>query len=294
MAKYKYPQFTQKELDTMIKESTTYYQGGLSMNRPPDYTQLTGKSLTLRFDNGTTLYYSFQDTHNLTWKDSEFGQPKSERYDALTVDDNTIFFEHIIEGSRPQQAHIIVMDTATKLVTIFFTQLGNQYSTREVDRDIVFGYIDDGGEAPTARHSMTKDLIGKSIIWNYGPNFTIQHIYASEWYSCFADFQTFYGGQLLDSPSNYVKINDHIYIYSWMEAEGAGIQGFVLMNLHTMHDVGCFFGINGDSKFECYTFGAVGTYVGQLANLTFPTDSLNELPWPPVRPQEQQKEGQDA
>jgi hypothetical protein len=293
VGKFKYPQFTPAELDTIIKESTTYYQGGLSLNRPPYYEDFAGEKLILRCDNGTVLYYSFQDAHTLTWTDTEDGEPRQERYDALKADENIIFFEHIIEGSRPQQARMVVLDTDTHLVTVFFSQIGNQFSTREVDRDIVFGYADTGVDAPTERHSMTRDLIGKSIIWTYGPTFSIQHIYASEWYSCFADFKTFYGGTLLDSPSNYVKINDHIYIYSWMEAEGAGIQGFALMNLHTMHDVGCFFGINGDSKFECYTFGAVGEYVGQLTNLSFPTECLQNHDWPPVRPQAH-KEGETA
>ncbi|MDR0999943.1 MAG: molybdenum cofactor biosynthesis F family protein [Clostridiales bacterium] len=279
MALNLYPQFTAEEIDEIVRQSTDYIHGGLEKMRPPYYEKLTGTRLTLRFDNGRALYYSFSDAHTLTWSD-DAGEPKEEYYDALEADDGIIFFEHIVKGTSPQQARMIVLDTHEKLVTAFFAQIGNEVSTREVDRDIVFGYIDDGGYHEK-RHSLTTDLVGRSIVWTYSPEFAIQHIYASQWYSCFVDFNTFYGGNLLSSPCNYVKINDHVYIYSWVETEGAGVQGFVLMNLFDMHDVGCFFGINGSSKFECYTFGATGEYVGQLASLHIPNDMNKDYSWPP-------------
>ncbi|MCE5342842.1 MAG: molybdenum cofactor biosynthesis F family protein [Eubacteriales bacterium] len=290
MAKHLYPQFTPDEVDRILRESKPYNVGGLSANRPVFYEELAGKRLTIRYDDGLVLHYAFQDAHTLTWQKNEGDQPAQEYYEALKADDNIVFFEHIVEGSRPQEARMVVWDTDTNQVTTFFASIGNDFSTREVDRDIVFGFVDDGGEAPQARHSLTEDLVGRSFIWTYSPSFTIQHIYASKWYSCFVDFNTFYGGQLLDSPCNYVKINDHIYIYSWVETEGAGIQGFALMNLHTMHDVGCFFGINAGSRLECYTFGATGEYAGQLTNLNIPNDVTMDFPWPPARP-ETEKEG---
>jgi hypothetical protein len=281
MAVNLYPQFTLAELDEIVRQSAEYTHGGLDKMRPPWYEKLTGKQLTLRFNDGRVLYYSFSDKHTLTWKSDDAGEPKEEYYDAHEVDDGIIFFVHIIKGTSPQKANMIVIDTGAKLVTAFFAQIGNEVSTREVDRDIVFGYVDDGGTPPANRHSLTRDLVGRSIVWTYSPEFCIQHIYASQWYSCFVDFSTFYGGALLSSPCNYVKINDHVYIYSWVETEGAGVQGFALMNLFDMHDVGCFFGINGGSKFECYTFGATGEYVGQLANLHIPNDMNKEYSWPP-------------
>ncbi|MDR1531618.1 MAG: molybdenum cofactor biosynthesis F family protein [Clostridiales bacterium] len=281
MAKSIYPEFTAEEIDAIVKESTEYNTGGLAAMRPPFYEGLAGKSLTLRYDNGVTLYYEFEDAHTLRWKNSEAGSSHAEYYEALTADDNVIFFVHTVAGTSPRQARMTVLETDTRLVTTFFAKIGNEISTREVDRDIVFGYIE-GGEAPEVRHSLTTELVGRSIVWTYSPSFSIQHIYASKWYSAFVDFNTFYGGMLLSSPCNYVKINDHVYIYSWVETEGAGIQGFALMNLFDMHDVGCFFGINGSGRFECYTFGAIGEYVGQLTNLDIPNDQGIDYPWPPM------------
>ncbi|MDR1766792.1 MAG: hypothetical protein LBR77_12145 [Lachnospiraceae bacterium] len=197
-------------------------------------------------------------------------------YEALQVDDGVFLLVYVLAHTRPRRAHVVSLDLKQGLATVFFCRIGNGVSTREVHRDIVFGYVSmfDGQPysvcpedvAPTARHSLTTDIVGAGIIWTYSPTFSIQHIYGSQWHSCFVDFNTFYGGLVLASPANYVKLNDHIYIYSWLEVGGAGVQGFALMNLYTMHDVGCFFGINGSSQFECYTFGAFGKHVGTLAN----------------------------
>ncbi|MDR1061995.1 MAG: molybdenum cofactor biosynthesis F family protein [Clostridiales bacterium] len=213
------------------------------------------------------------------------GELHSEYYEALEADDGVILLVHTLSGTSPQEARMVTLELGTGLATAFFARIGNEVSAREVDRDIAFGYIDDGSGAPApeARHGLTTELVGRSIVWTYSPQFSIQHIYASKWYSAFVDFNTFYGGMLLSSPCNYVKISDHVYIYSWVETEGAGVQGFALMNLHSMHDVGCFFGINGSGKFECYTFGAVGEYVGQLANFDLPNDQRADYPWPPAR-----------
>jgi hypothetical protein len=281
VAKFTYPQFTKDEVGNIVRESVPYNVGGLSLYRPPFYGKLAGKKMTLKYDNGRTLNYEFHDQHSLDW--TENGKAHEEYYEALTADENVVLIVHTVKDTFPLQALITVLEMDTHLVTTFFCKIGNDVSTREVDRDIVFGYMDGSSSAPSSRHSLTTELVGRSIIWTYSPTFSIQHIYASKWYSCFVDYNTFYGGTLLSAPCNYVKINDHIYIYSWVETEGAGVQGFALMNLFEMHDVGCFFGINGSSRFECYTFGANGKNVGQLTNFDLPNDCKVDAPWPPVR-----------
>ncbi|MDR1570666.1 MAG: molybdenum cofactor biosynthesis F family protein [Oscillospiraceae bacterium] len=285
MARYTYPQFTAAEIGELVAARSDYNTGGLATSRPPFYEGLAGKRLKLVYDGGRKLDYDFLSAHELTWSDGQ-GNPRAEYYEALSADDSVILLVHTVKGSFPHEAYITTLELDARRVTTFFSKIGNDVSTREVDRDIVFGYIDDEGDSPSTRHELTDELVGKSIIWTYGPGFSIQHIYASKWYSAFVDFNTSYGGLLLSSPCNYVKINDHMYIYSWVETEGAGVQGFALMNLWTLHDVGCFFGINGSSQFECYTFGAVGKMAGQLANLAIPNDMRADMPWPPAMPGE--------
>lgn len=283
MEVYKYPQFTEDEIIELVHSRADYNTGGLSFNRPPFYEGFIGKAFSIVLDNGNIFDYTFEDIHTLRWSMPGRIDVSEEYYDALKADEEVILLVHIIKGSRPQQSRIISIDLETKLVTAFLCKIGNEVSTREVDRDIVFGYLLGEGEPPAERHSITTELVGKSILWTYTPEFTIQHLYASPSYSCFVDFNTFYGGLVLSSPTNYVKLNDHIYIYSWIETEGAGVQGFALMNLHEMHDVGCFFGINGSSQFECYTFGAIGNYVGQLSNSDLYLDNNDDGRLKPYR-----------
>ena len=271
MARFFYPQYTVEEIGKIVEDSPGWRESTLTHHRPPFYEGLAGRTLTLTMDEGGPVHYVFADAHTLTWRRRPGGQPRQEYYEALEVDEGIVLLVHILRGTLPQQAWLSVLDFPAGLVTTFFCQIGNDISTREVDRDIVFGVIE-GGPAAAARHSLTTELVGRSILWNYTPNFSIQHIYASQYYSVFADINTFYGCMLLGSPCNYVKISDHVYIYSWVETEGAGIQGFALMNLHRMHDVGCFFGINGGGRFECCTFGAKGRCVGQLTNFDVPYD----------------------
>ena len=174
MAKHLYPQFTVEEIDRIIRESKPYNVGGLGGNRPPLCGELIGQTVTFRYDNGTVLIYEFKDLNTLTWRHAGCAETKEEYYEALKPDEHVVFFEHIVEGSRPQEARMVVWDTDTRLVTTFFVRIGNEFSTREVDRDIVFGYADDGGAAPAERQSLTEDLVGRSIIWTYSPSFTIQ------------------------------------------------------------------------------------------------------------------------
>ena len=54
-----------------------------------------------------------------------------------------------------------------------------------------------------------------------------------------------------------MKINDHIYIFSWLE-KIAGVQGFCVENLDRLYHVGGFFGIGPDDLPECYTMAAYG------------------------------------
>ena len=59
------------------------------------------------------------------------------------------------------------------------------------------------------------------------------------------------------NPADYVKINDHMYIFSFVEERQAGTQGFFLINMELLHDVGSFFGVQAHGM-ECCTFGAKG------------------------------------
>ena len=211
MATFHYTPLTAEEIDAIVKNTAVYNTGGLDKSRPAFDDRLIGRSMTIKYDNGVTLNYMFNSLHSLTWWEGDSEELHMEYYECLAGDDEVLQVTHLRKGTSPQQAIITVLDLETRLVTTFFSKFGNDFSAREVDRDIVFGYIDEAGkDAPEARHSMTTDLVGKSIIWTYHDDFVIQHVYTSPIYSCFIDYSTFYGGVMIPAACNYVKINDHM------------------------------------------------------------------------------------
>ncbi|GHU09393.1 hypothetical protein FACS189431_7380 [Alphaproteobacteria bacterium] len=64
-------------------------------------------------------------------------------------------------------------------------------------------------------------------------------------------------------PCRYVKIRDGIYLVSWIEIRSQGIQGVLLFNTKTMHDVGTCHGMTHDHSFEFNTFGVESRYGGR-------------------------------
>jgi hypothetical protein len=274
MATFHYTPLTAEQIGEIVKDTKVYNAGALDKSRPAFDDRLIGKRLDIQYDNGLRLNYIFDSLHSLTWWTEDSSELHMEYYECLAADENILQVTHLRKGTFPQQSVILAIDLDTRLVTTFFCQFGNEFAAREVTRDIVFGYlIEEGKEAPEERHSLTSDLVGRSIIWTYHSDFIIQHVYTSPYYSAFMDFSTFYGGVMIPAPCSYVKLNDHVYIYSWVETEASGTQGFCLMNLFTMHDVGCFFGINMQDHFEFYTFGATGEFAGQLVNFNFPVET---------------------
>ena len=76
-----YRQFTEEDVDRIVRESTEYWKGGLSANRPPFETCMAGKELKLCFDERGPIQYRFEDEHKLTWTDEEQTEPKEEYYE---------------------------------------------------------------------------------------------------------------------------------------------------------------------------------------------------------------------
>lgn len=103
-------------------------------------------------------------------------------------------------------------------------------------------------------------MVGKSILWTYHDkeDVRIRHIYTAPLYYTYIMKQ----GEkrwVASNPADYIKINDHMYIFTFVEERQAGTQGFFLINTETLHDVGSFFGVQA-TGLECCTFGAKGEW----------------------------------
>ena len=249
-----------EEVQKLFDESTpeTYASGGLG-NGPYALLpaeSLVGRDFTFRFDTHETISYHFTGLHELHVEQGELNQDVF--YQGHELEPGVYFFVHIIKGSTPPAFKVVVADTNTGLVTLTDAHFGNGIEAREVTRDFYFGKIVGDYPYPEELHGFTSDLVGKAIYWTYKePMPPLKHIYASEFfYTCVIAVGDYCW--MASNPADYIKINDHLYIFTFMEERQAGTQGFFLINIDTLHDVGCFCGINGDEQFECYTVGAKG------------------------------------
>lgn len=275
----RWPHLTKEEVQQIFDASAPekYGFGGMSFGdyMPPFCDELAGRTLTFTFASDAygkgparRLTYGFDGQHALRWDEMPTSGSDTcddplthaEYYQCMKSEEGVYFFNHVIKGSRPGQFRLFVIDLNTGLVTMDDSRLGNDAEPREVARTWYFGRIEGYGDGTAPLHHFTGDLVGKAIKWTYHLDQPpIKHIYSTElFYSYYMQF----GDRvwMASNPADYVKINDHLYIFSFLEERQTGCQGFFLINIEELHDVGAFTGINGNTEFECYSVGAKGEW----------------------------------
>lgn len=272
----RWPSLTREEVQKLFDEAPPkkYAHGGLGEGEymPPYSDALTGKSYVLQFEDYPAVTYSFNSIHELTMTE---GKNSYTDYALVHEAEPGLFFiHHAIKGTNPPRVNTVILDLNTGLVTLCRAEVGNEVEAREMSHKFYFGKIAGYDSYPEEIHHFTSDLVGKAIYWTYheGKMPPLKHIYSSElYYSYVMQF----GDKcwMASNPADFVKINDHQYIFSFLEERQAGAQGLFLINMDTLHDVGCFTGINGFGQFEAYTVGAKGELTTMWTHLT---DSASE------------------
>ena len=64
-----------------------------------------------------------------------------------------------------ERGYAVVADRKSKQATVIELWFSGYEDNREVQRQIYFGYVDAGGEAPKARHELTNRLEGRGYHW---------------------------------------------------------------------------------------------------------------------------------
>lgn len=267
---------TAEEVQRMVDGSTPeqYAHGGLGEGEymPPYCDELTGKTFFFEFDQeGITLRYNFTASHQLDWAcsgDDCSPALHTEYCDYLKSEDGIYLVQHMVRHSAPPASVTLVIDTNAGLVTMCRAHFGNGVEPREIDRCFYFGIIRGYAGYPKERHHFTRDLVGKAIEWTYHEGMPpIKHIYSTEYYYTYV-MRSGDKCWVASNPADFVRVNDHLYIFSFVEERQAGSQGFFLINLDTLYDVGSFLGINSEDHFECYTVGAKGKWAAMETYLS--------------------------
>jgi MoaF N-terminal domain/MoaF C-terminal domain len=220
------------------------------------------KSIRIVTDKGPTLAYAFSGTNRLSVAENGGGAVNA-GYGALTLSSAT-FFSHMIPGT--QRGYAVVVDQNTNLATVFELWFSGYQDNREVQREIYYGYVEQPGqEAPKARHAVTNRVEGKGFYWKQDTGAETLEFYPSAAYSNFVELSRL-GGELgFCAPSDYIKINDDLYIYTRTECEFSGAFTAYMMDLNRMEQAGVRLGFEENDTLEYYVFRGKGEWLGQIA-----------------------------
>jgi hypothetical protein len=242
------PIMTRAQVDAAVAQTKTIFQqSAMAGNKGPISTFLTGKELTLRYDNGTAINYRFDEIQKLRWrpagasaKPSEGGW-REERYESWESAPGVIMFGHLLSGAPDHDAMSIVMDVDNALVTCLHGTMGTPYIGNEAAVKTLFGVVEMPGRTPPKyrRHQYSDELVGRAVTWNYQPGLTSMHLYATPHSLSWIIFlENGSGGMEWSGPASYVKIRDELYLAYWLEEACNGTLGTILINLRTMRNCG--------------------------------------------------------
>ena len=83
-------------------------------------------------------------------------------------------------------------------------------------------------------------------------------------------------------PSDYVKINDELYIYTRTECEFSGTFTLYVLDLNRIEQVGMRLGFDADDALEYYLFRGKGEWLGQMAQFEKFGDVAGSVLAPPA------------
>lgn len=257
MHRIRYTKLTEKQIGD---ELVATLAGPVSKSEFSDL--LAGKSLRIVTDNGPVLNYSFKGRNRLSLAEHD-GAPAESGYGALALK-QVALFSHMVPGT--QKGYTVVVDLGSNLATVFEVWFSGYTDKREVQRQIHHGYVDlNGKEPPKARHGMTNRLEGKGYHWKQDTGIETLELFPSVLYSNFVEL-TRLGGELsFCGPSDYIKIDDELYIYSRVEAEFSGTMTLYVLDVNSVRQAGMRLGFDETDALQYYMFTGTGEMVGQLA-----------------------------
>jgi hypothetical protein len=244
---------------------------------------LVGESMRIVTDGGPALAYTFPAANRLSV--AENGAAAADAgYGALTLD-RVAMFSHMIPGT--QRGYTVVIDRDTNLATVFELWFSGYEDNREVQREIYYGYVEQPGRAaPEERHAATNRLEGHGYYWKQDAGAETLEFFPSAAYSHFVELSRL-GGELgFCGPSDYVKINDELYVYSRTECEFAGTFTLYVLDLNRVEQVGVRLGFDADDALRYYVFRGQGEWLGQLAQF----EKFGDVAGDPLAPPDGQRE----
>jgi hypothetical protein len=234
----------------------------LPLSASPFSGRLDGKTVRLVLDGGAVLVFSFGKQGEVLLE--EDGKPGVAAAAGVLELDSFILLAARLPGAM--RYIIAVMDTDSRLVTVFFARFGSaSFPKREIQREYRFGCLDGGPEAPEERHKTTSRMTGKAILWEDDSGIKLQTIYASHLYSTVVEVGTPSAGDTFALPSDYIALSERHVLYSRVEVEFSGALVLDVIDLFDMKSVGIRLGLDENDALDFRMYAAKGKYLGQLS-----------------------------
>lgn len=225
---------------------------------PEDSEDFNGKTVIFRGE-GKVYQFRVEDT-NTTWFSCDGSEEEKCFCKIRTMEKEMYVFNMIVPSYETARQVTLIADTVNGAATVVDAHIGTPNCTRDVDREFIFGRIDGDYAEEAPLHHFTDEMTGKAIIWDYGAGFTqVKHIYNSNLFYTYS-MNTEAGPWMATNPADYVKVRDNVYIFSFVEERQPGLQMLLLINLETMHDIGCCFGVDENRGMSSGCVGGHGTF----------------------------------
>jgi hypothetical protein len=259
MHRIKYTKLTKEQIDQKLIATAS---GPACASENSDV--LAKKSLRIVTDNGPVLSYTFRDKNKLAISENG-GASVESGYGALTLR-QIVFFSHMVP--KTQKGYTVIVDLQSNLATVFEVWFcGYKDDNREVMRQMYYGYVDIAGkEAPKERHHLTNRIEGKGFHWAQDKGIETLEFFPSVIFSSFIELTRSSNELMFCAPSDFIMINDHMYIYDRVEVVMSGILTLYVLDLFSMKQVGVRLGFDEKDTLEYYLFRGTGEILGHVAS----------------------------
>ena len=227
----------------------------------PLAADFAGKSMNIVTDGGPALSYQLASNTRLSVAENG-GNAIDAGFGALELD-QICLFSHMIPGT--QRGYTVVVDRSNNLATVIELWFSGYEDNREVQRQIYYGFVDAGGQAPRERHGFTDRLEGRGYYWRQDTGMETLEYYPSAGYSHFVELSRT-GGELgFSAPSDYVKLDDRFFVYTRTECEFSGTFTAYVLDMDRGQQMGVRLGFDEGDNLHYYIFRGHGDVVGQIA-----------------------------
>ena len=228
----------------------------------PDTDAIVGRTLSLHM-SGETLELHFAGADRLTWRVTDGRRRGADGREACRVKENgkDVFLVVWVSATDDRLAVSVVLDLRAGLATIVHSRVVEAHGRLQVDEVIEHGAID--REPAGELHAPSTDLVGRRVLYVYGPDNAYEHVYLNEhaytWH-CLAGAER----GLADADAcTTIRIAPDIYLFCWREKVVPCV-GVVLINFAEHRSTGRIFGYDtGEQATNAIAMGARSVVLGE-------------------------------